>query len=62
MNKKVFSQIINKPCRFKFKNFKNNFKFNNGLGTEIISTVKGVNTSNKLGRLNLGGQKIIQLY
>ena len=61
MNKKVFSQIINKPHRFKLKNFKNNFRFNNGLGTEIISTVKGINTSNKLVKLNLGGQKIIQL-
>lgn len=62
MNKIIFSQLFYTFKTSKLKDLKNNSKFINGLGTSIISTSKGLNTSSKSLKLKLGGQKILQLF
>jgi small subunit ribosomal protein S8 len=62
MNKKVFSQIFTKTKRSRLNELKKNSKFMNGFGIEVISTIKGITTNSKSLKLNLGGQKILQLF
>lgn len=62
MNKKVFSQIFTKVKRSRLDLLKKNSKSVNGLGIEVISTIKGVTTNSKTIKLKLGGQKILQLF
>lgn len=61
MNKKLFSQIVCTLKRLKLKDLKKNSNFINGLGIEIISTIKGLTNNPKALKLKLGGQKILQL-